>query len=479
MPTDRMPDKHWDLLVTELQGLQDDGQEALGGVDEMLIARYLASDCDRQERELVEEAARSFPQVRECIDLALQALGGALPELALPAKTLSEQSNSPRVSQKGSLAALVSPKGSLAAFRNWAVAASLLAMAAGGAYALARIKLESAGALAQVTSRLGKLQKDQERVARQMGAGTLAEVPQRMLGMQTEIQTQQKELATLRLRQDQIAARVGVDSLEGIPQKVAELQTKTKERDEQVASLRYAQERVAAKIGVDSLEAVPPLVSALQQSIKGLRAEVEDVGKNVVALKGSCGSCQSPTPKGNACVACYVPSAQPSPCAAQAPPCVCPPAPCSGGYAGPSQVSVGYPVAMAASSSYGDDGWRPASEDGGVRPIPPSSLVRAASVRITMPGASTDSGRWYALRPVTPGSEAPYAAPEKSEALTSATGTETNLTAVAQWTPAQSYTVARPVRQVSRAELVPVVRTEGTSARLVEIDNGGWQPARD
>ena len=132
--------------------------------------------------------------------------------------------------------------------------------------------------------------------------------------MQTEFQTQQKELAALRIKQDQVAASIGVDSFEKIPQTVARLQARVREREEQVAGLRTSHERVAARVGVGSLEAIPLTVSELQQSIRKLQTQVEDVGTNVAALKGSCGSCQSPTTNKNACVACYAPCAQPTPC---------------------------------------------------------------------------------------------------------------------------------------------------------------------
>ena len=56
MPKDRLPDKQWDLLVTEVRGLHEEEPETLGGIDEMSLARYLAGDCDEQERKQVERA---------------------------------------------------------------------------------------------------------------------------------------------------------------------------------------------------------------------------------------------------------------------------------------------------------------------------------------------------------------------------------------------------------------------------------------
>lgn len=82
MPTDQPRDKQWELLVRELRGHEDEQRREWADVDEVLISRYLAGQCDRQERELVEQAARSFSSVRECIDLAKEVL--ADPRTAAP-----------------------------------------------------------------------------------------------------------------------------------------------------------------------------------------------------------------------------------------------------------------------------------------------------------------------------------------------------------------------------------------------------------
>ena len=39
-------------------------QEPWSGVDDILIARYLADNCDEHDREVVEQAAESSPEVR-------------------------------------------------------------------------------------------------------------------------------------------------------------------------------------------------------------------------------------------------------------------------------------------------------------------------------------------------------------------------------------------------------------------------------
>ena len=80
---DRPSDKTWDRLLSEIGGTQDE-VESKGSVDEILIARYLAGNCDDGERQQVEQAARSSPAVRECIDICREALLDAAPEAVTP-----------------------------------------------------------------------------------------------------------------------------------------------------------------------------------------------------------------------------------------------------------------------------------------------------------------------------------------------------------------------------------------------------------
>ena len=72
------PDQQWQSLVTELQGYRDEQQREWGDVDELLIARYLAGECDEQERRTVEEASKAFPRVQESLELAREALSEAV-----------------------------------------------------------------------------------------------------------------------------------------------------------------------------------------------------------------------------------------------------------------------------------------------------------------------------------------------------------------------------------------------------------------
>lgn len=77
MPTDNHRDNQWQLLVTELQDCQDEQHQEWGDIDDVLLSRYLAGECNQQERERVEQAGQSFPGVRECIDMAKEVLHDA------------------------------------------------------------------------------------------------------------------------------------------------------------------------------------------------------------------------------------------------------------------------------------------------------------------------------------------------------------------------------------------------------------------
>jgi len=76
MRKDQPPDKQWETLVTDLRGSGCQEQGDWGNVDDLLIARFLAGECNDLERAAVECARQECPEVAECIALA----GGALHE---------------------------------------------------------------------------------------------------------------------------------------------------------------------------------------------------------------------------------------------------------------------------------------------------------------------------------------------------------------------------------------------------------------
>ncbi|NQU20457.1 MAG: HEAT repeat domain-containing protein [Candidatus Nealsonbacteria bacterium] len=69
------PDRQWELLIGELEASSGEQEREWGDVDDVLIARYLAGQCDKREQVLIERARERFPAVRECIDLVLAIEG--------------------------------------------------------------------------------------------------------------------------------------------------------------------------------------------------------------------------------------------------------------------------------------------------------------------------------------------------------------------------------------------------------------------
>lgn len=129
MPIDQPCDKPWHLLVTELRGCQDEQDQEWAGIDEVLISRYLAGECDEQEREFVEQAGRSFPNVRECIDLAKEALT-TTQTAATSDETTSRASSVLGSTSSGPARSSLFRRTGLAVFQstfpNWVAAACLL-----------------------------------------------------------------------------------------------------------------------------------------------------------------------------------------------------------------------------------------------------------------------------------------------------------------------------------------------------------------
>ncbi len=64
----------WPRLKAELQDFQAWEEEAWCGVDEHLLARYLAGECTDEERQHVEQAAEKSEYVRDCLQLVEEVL---------------------------------------------------------------------------------------------------------------------------------------------------------------------------------------------------------------------------------------------------------------------------------------------------------------------------------------------------------------------------------------------------------------------
>jgi hypothetical protein len=67
-------DREWQRVAADLIAYRDAQKQLWGGLDDGLIARYLAGDCTPPERQRVEETMSSHPEVRACVDLVREVL---------------------------------------------------------------------------------------------------------------------------------------------------------------------------------------------------------------------------------------------------------------------------------------------------------------------------------------------------------------------------------------------------------------------
>ena len=143
MRTDRTPDNQWQKLVTELRGSQDEQQHRWGDVDDVLIARFLAGECDEDERAAVERATETFPEVRECIALASETLN----DVYSSARVI------PATPKRASIGQRIFRFAFSSAVPNWAAAASLLVAIGLGWALVTRLNSLDAQVVALLASR--------------------------------------------------------------------------------------------------------------------------------------------------------------------------------------------------------------------------------------------------------------------------------------------------------------------------------------
>ncbi len=330
---DQAPDRHWSLLLTELQSSQCSQGESGDEVDEILIARYLAGKCSEDERQEVENAARSSPEVRECIDIARDVLLSEAAEKAVP------------ITPPAGIAPSVVRRRRLpAAILKWAVAASLLALLAGGAYTIACLRSDL-------------------KAARSDLAAAKPNVPP----AKPDLPAAKPDSATA-------LARIGMKIVEQLRSEQKQDQQK-QDQKETIDRLRKEQELLVAKLGLKSSADIESTLSTLQQGIKVAQAQLERMQGDVTSLKGPCGGCQSPTPRGNVCMA----YCSPCPCSRPSP-CVPQPSPCAGGCAVPCQSAARSYATPLASASYGSaDSWTPARRAAPVAEVTPLEALLLVS----------------------------------------------------------------------------------------------------
>jgi hypothetical protein len=388
-------------------------------VDEILIARYLAGACDEGERQHVEKAARSSPEIRECIDIAREALLSNAPEKATPATaTAPPQVAFDRLHHRKLPAAIL----------KWAVAASLLVGLAGAGFLLARTQMESVEVLAAATSELGNLQKRQQETVRQLR------------------KDKEDRLAELG-KQYRLAAKAEADANERKMELIRSQVTKTFEQ--QNAMLQKMQDEFAT-----------------QQ-----KASRDDFAKQYAALRDTCGKCQSSRTNETACTACRTPSAQPttSPCLCQPSPCVVVPAPCASTYPVACQSAATFYVApLAKVMSYGPaDGWRFAQ--------PAAHVPAAVTPLAELPCASTTSSNTTVS---TASGASLRATAQRQNAVVLATSPVSNIVPAVRSVAPDSHVVARPIVQAASPSN-PSAPPQPVQGATVIVDDGGWHAPRD
>ncbi len=68
------PDLTWDRVAAELRACRDVERAAWGGIDNTMLGRYLADEVTREERQEIEQALRTLPELRMLTDLVRDVL---------------------------------------------------------------------------------------------------------------------------------------------------------------------------------------------------------------------------------------------------------------------------------------------------------------------------------------------------------------------------------------------------------------------
>jgi hypothetical protein len=80
-PSGRYSKAWWRFVAADIDATHADRKRTWGDIDEMLLVRYEAGECTKEEKARVEQAMRDFPAVRESIEIGreLKASDAAAP----------------------------------------------------------------------------------------------------------------------------------------------------------------------------------------------------------------------------------------------------------------------------------------------------------------------------------------------------------------------------------------------------------------
>ena len=158
----------------------------------MLVARFLAGECDEEERATIERARQAFPEVRECLALASETLNDVCSSSGCPETGRRTSAIAGVISRKAKRASVGQRIWRLAfsgAVPNWAAAACLL-IAIGLGWAL--------------MTRLNNLNTQSRRAANQSGG--LWQKPSRT-ATSAEVRSLQSELQELKNQVAELSRR--------------------------------------------------------------------------------------------------------------------------------------------------------------------------------------------------------------------------------------------------------------------------------
>lgn len=71
------PNREWEQMVLDLRVGSDAASDTFSGLDEIVVARYLAGDCSDEERRYIERAIAQSSDLAEFISVAQEALRNA------------------------------------------------------------------------------------------------------------------------------------------------------------------------------------------------------------------------------------------------------------------------------------------------------------------------------------------------------------------------------------------------------------------
>jgi hypothetical protein len=366
--------------------------------------------------------------VRDCIDIAREALLDQAPQTIAPAAaTTLPPADLARPRRRNPAIAVL----------KWALAVSILMALVVGEFWLARTQIELKESLAKATEKVSARSENQQKA--------LAE-------LEAAIKNRGNPLVVEPSKQNQPAANASNYPREytsyyhnesRMSQEISDLRTTIRDQKDQIDKLLTQQAKFVAR---------------QNESARVLAAKVAAMGE-------TCGKCQTSRPGENGCPACQAPTAQPAcrPCCQPNPCAVCC-APCTGG-CNPCQLTstCDAPAPMVAFYNPAD-GWNTAYWAANTQPACPVTTLSCPSIVSGDPWAPAGGVAWYGASP------APALTPAPTRAVYAG--------AVAGQVAPETRMVVRPAA-LPGASAAPTTLLRPAGAQTPVVEDEGWEPARD